>query len=190
MIKRIYVALFVSMCCLQISYAQINFFTNQSDDSLTTDFYKRSLKTTAIVLGNSKTYDIGVSIFRHNSIDRISLYADFKINTQHRYVITGTEINGLGITQKKIPYRSFSCNIGIARAVTRNWFVYAAPGFVAQRSYFENTVGDAYSYTISKHGMWYNMTFGGLYVADNKLSVQAGMDIFNKNLQIGIGYTF
>lgn len=189
MLKRGLLLLSIGLLSVLSGYAQFNFFTNQDDDSLSTDFYTRSLNYTALAIGNIKTYDVGFSLFIHNQTDRISWYFDCKTNTHSRYVITGTEIEGSGITQKKIPYRSLTCNIGIARAVTRNWFVYAAPGFVAQRSYYTNTVDAAYSYSIPKHGMWYNITCGGMYVSDNRISAQIGMDLYYKTIQIGLGYS-
>ncbi|HON51791.1 MAG TPA: hypothetical protein P5243_00600 [Bacteroidales bacterium] len=183
---------FIVVCLVSIhaSFAQYNFFTAQTNDSLTTDFYKRSLRVTTIVLYQMNVHDIGASFFIHNSLDRISYYIECKTNLPGRYVITGNQLQGLGVSQMIVPYRSFSCNIGIARAVTRNWFVYAAPGFVAQRTYYTNTENSLFTYTIPKHGMWYTATFGGMYAANNKLSAQAGIDIFNKNLLVGIGYTF
>ena len=37
--------------------------------------------------------------------------------------------------------------------------------------------------------MWFNIACGGMYVFDNKLSAQIGMDLFYKNVQIGLGYS-
>lgn len=186
--KQFIIAL--SLLLLTLSgFSQINFFTSDANDSLTTDFYKRNLKLTALVIGNIQSKDVGASFFIHNPDDRISYYFDFKTNLKSDYVISGTEINGNGIQQKIIPYRSFICNVGIARGFTRNWFIYGATGFVAKRSYFENSTTDTYSYNIPNHGMWYNLSLGAMYVSDNKISVQAGMDLYNKSINFGLGYT-
>lgn len=183
--------LFLSfMLIAMLGFSQINFFSADIDDSLSTDFYKRNNKITCIVLGNLPSKQVGASFFIHNPTNRISYYIDCKTNIEQRYVISGTEIGGTGIQQKKIPYRSINFNVGIARGITRNWFIYGATGIIAQRSYFENESSNAYSYSIPKHGMWYNVGFGGMYVSEMNLSIQAGMDIYDRSINFGIGYTW
>jgi hypothetical protein len=189
-INKSYLCIIVLLLLCQVGFSQINFFTTDADDSLTTDFYKRNKNVTALVLANVKNGQFGASFFVHNSTDRISYYVDCKTNFQTTYVIKGDEINGNGTAQKSVPYTSFSMNFGVARAFTRNTFVYASTGIVARKTYFENSVGSAYSFIIPNHGMWYNLGFGALYVTNKNFSLQAGVDLFDKSINLGLGYTF
>ena len=171
-------------------FSQINFFTSESFDSLSNNFYSRNSKITCIALGNYSNKEAGAAFVIHNTEDKISYIIGLKTNIPSRYIITGNEIGGTGIQQKKIPYRILGFDVGIARGVTRNWMIFATSGFVAQKSYFENSTSDLYAYSIPNHGMWYNLNFGGMYISNNNLSFLAGMDILKRTINIGIGYTW
>ncbi len=173
------------------SFAQINFF-GTDDDAQTKDFYKRSMRYTATAVCNFPKFNIGAAFLLHSQQDRISFYFDAKVN-KRTYDIEGFEIdaeqNKLPITES-VKYDYLLANIGIARGVTRNWIIYAAVGVVAQRTDLSNEIGSGRIFTIPRQGLQHNFGVGAFYVTDKKITIQLGMDLFDRSINTGIGYTW
>jgi hypothetical protein len=181
------------------SFAQLNFF-GADDDALTKDFYKRSIRYTATAVCNLPKFNVGAAFLLHSPNNRISFYFDAKINTKQKYTIDGWKIDNVGHTQtpisKRVTYQYLLANVGIARAVTRNFILYAAVGVCAQNTNFTNneiTQETPYStqyYTIPRQGLQHNFGVGALYVTNKKFTLQLGMDLFDRSINTGIGYTW
>lgn len=186
--KILYILCLVCACMHNI-YGQEHFFTESADDSLTTDFYKRSIRISITANCMIKTYDAGISLTLHNGHDKLSYYMQYLTNTKQSYIVKGNEIAGEQIMEKQIPYSSHLLQIGIAKAVTRNWLIFAAQGFQFQQSAYTPVAYDDFYYSIQKQGMKYAISFGAIYVADNKITASVGIDTFNKLLHLGVGYS-
>jgi len=181
------------------SFAQTNFFA-ADDDAQTKDFYKRSMRYTSTVLGNFSKgkIDVGAAFLLHSPNDRISFYFDAKINAKRYYNIAGIEIDNVERTEmpilqkKEVSYQSLLVNVGMARAVTRNFILYAAVGVCAQNTDFKNKATPYYTdnYNIPRQGIQHNLGIGALYVTDKKFTFQLGMDLFDLSINTGIGYTW
>lgn len=179
----------ITFCALATtSFAQQNFF-GADDDALTKDFYKRSMHYTATALCNFPKWNVGAAFMFHSPNDRISFYFDAKINAKQRYTIEGFENNTIAIS-KSVNYQSLLANVGIARAVTRNFILYAAVGVSAQKTDFKNSAGSGKNFEIPRQGLQHNFGIGVFYVTNKKLTFQLGMDLFDRSVNTGIGYTW
>jgi len=205
-IKKI-ILIFAFGVVATLSFAQTNFF-GADDDAQTKDFYKRSMRYTATVLGNFSKDKIGVgtAFLLHSPGDRISFYFDAKINAKPKYTIDIVEFDKIEQTtllvDTTIHHISFLANVGIARAVTRNFILYAAVGVSAQKTFAEgnfcNPVSNPVSdtryyrkhYNITRQGLQHNFGIGVFYVTDKKFTFQLGMDLFDLSINTGIGYTW
>lgn len=191
-IKKIFFILAFSVFATT-SFAQLNFF-GADDDALTKDFYKRSMRYTATAVCNFPKFNVGAAFLLHSSSNRISFYFDAKINTKQEYTINGWEIDNIEQTQtpisKRVSYQYLLANVGIARAVTRNFILYAAVGVVAQKTDFINTAGSGQNFTIPRQGVQHNFGVGVFYVTNKKFTFQLGMDLFDRSINTGIGYTW
>lgn len=188
---KLFVTIICTFCISLSGMAQINFFDSNEKDLATKDFYKRSVKYTVNAIISTPNLETGLSFFSHQPIDRVSYYFDFKTNIIGSYDITGEEINGTGIIQKKVRYRSATTNIGIGHGFTRNLVIYASLGMVAQKTYdFKNTIASGYNFFVSKHGLYPNYGIGLLYVDNSKWSGQFGIDLYDRSISFGCGYTW
>lgn len=187
--NRIFIFFLLMLFSIQ-GFSQFNFFTSDTPDSTSKNFYSQNFSTTIVGVWNIKQKDAGITCLLHNQENKVSYYVSAKTNITSTYTISGNEINGTGIQQKLIPYRTLDFSVGIARGVTRNWILYIGNGFVAKRSYFENSTTDTYTYSIPHHGMWYNIHIGGMYVTNSKLTLMGGMDTYSRTINFGIGYTW
>ncbi|MDR1761559.1 MAG: hypothetical protein LBR55_03825, partial [Bacteroidales bacterium] len=166
------------------SFAQVNFF-GADDDAQTKDFYKRSMRYTVTALCNFPKYNVGAAFLLHSPYNRISFYFDAKINIQQYYTIDGTEIIDVETTNsisKSVRYKYVLANVGIARAVTRNFILYAAVGICAQKTDFSNSAGSNSYYSIPRQGVQHNFSVGVFYVTDKKFTFQLGMDLFDRSI--------
>lgn len=171
-------------------FAQVNFFTNETEDSLATNFYKRDKKLTALIVGNVPSLQFGAACFIHNADNRASYYLEAKSNFNRRYILEGEECNGEGVREKEVAYTTTSYNIGIGRGFTRNWFIYGGVGVVVKHTHYENEVEDNYRYWVTNDGVWFNIVGGAMYVTDKNFSILAGMDLYDRSVTLGFGYTW
>ncbi|MCQ2959658.1 MAG: hypothetical protein MJ198_05645 [Bacteroidales bacterium] len=181
---------FILILLSQATFSQVNFFTDEETDSLATNFYQRNKQITTMIVGNLPSMQFGTALFIHNAEDKISYYVEAKSDFNRRYVIEGEECNGDGIRQKEVAYKTTSLNVGVARGFTRNWFIYAGAGFVLKNTEFENVVENNYRYNVPNNGVWFNMAAGTMYVFDNNFSALVGLDLYDRSVTIGLGYTW
>ena len=174
----------------QTAWGQVNFFTNEEQDSLAKNFYERGEKITVLAVTNVPSLQYGATTFIHNAENKTSYFFELKTNLSRRYVITGEELYGDGIRQKEVAYTTQSLNTGFARGFTRNWFVYGGFGVVIKNTKFDNQVEDNFRYHIPNNGVWFNIVGGAMYVANNNVSVLAGLDMYDRSITLGLGYTW
>lgn len=185
--KKIYM-LCVCVCCIASSLsAQVNFFTKETD-TLYPSFYARSQSVTLMAVSVLPHYMFGISCFVHNNNDYVSYYVGFATNGAQNKTITAVEKDGSTTMQLRIPFTYLQSHVGMAQGLTRNLFAYIHTGFVYTYSTFTPT-HDTYSYADIPQGMNILLGFGVLYVTESKLSFQAGMQSFQRNFVVGIGYT-
>jgi len=189
-------------------FTQVNFF-GADDDAQTKDFYKRSMHYTAVAVCNFQKFpkfkedstfsfpefNAGAAFLLHLPTNRISFYFDAKVNAKQQYKIYGTKIDNAEKTttpvlDSVVSYQSLLANVGIARAVTRNWIIYAAVGVSAQNTNFKNKHESGQNFTIPRQGVRHNFGAGVLYVTDKKFTFQLGMDLLDRSINTGIGYTW
>lgn len=188
--KYLLILLFAIFSCSQTAFCQVNFFTDDEADSLATNFYQRNKKVTALVVGNLPSFQVGAALFLHNEENRASYFFETKSNFNRRYVINGVECYGEGTRQKEVAYTTSSFTVGLGRGFTRNWFIYGGVGVVVKQTEFDNKVEDNYRYTVPNHGVWFNFVGGAMYVLDNDLSVLAALDLYDRSLTFGFGYSW
>lgn len=187
--KRIFIPVFFLLLSLS-SIGQVNFFTDDAQDSLATNFYQRDKRFSALVITSLPSLQTGAIGFIHNNENRSSYYVSVKTNGSRRYVVDGEECYGEGVRQKELAYTASSVNFGLARGFTRNWFLMGGLGMLVKRTNFTNKVEDNYRYHITNQGIWLDIFAGTMYVADNGLSLLAGMDLNDRSVTIGLGYTW
>ncbi len=179
------------MLLLSVSaIGQVNFFTDDAQDSLATNFYQRNKRFSALVVSSLPTLQTGATVFIHNKENRSSYYVSLKSNFNRRYVVNGEECYGEGVRQKELAYTASSLNVGLARGFTRNWFIFAGFGMLVKQTHYSNVIEDNYRYHISNQGVWLDVAAGTMYVADNGLSLLAGMNLNDRSVTIGLGYTW
>ncbi len=188
--KLSFILLIVSLSLTQTLFAQVNFFTNDETDSLSTDFYQRNCKMTVLAVANVPSLQFGGSLFIHNDEDKISYFLDAKSNFGRRYVIDGVECNGEGTRQKEVSFVENSFNVGFGRGVKRNLLVYGGIGFIVKETKYDNEIENNYRYTVPNHDIWFNLVGGVVYVLKNNMSALVGLDIYDRSLTLGVGYTW
>ncbi len=187
--KRIFIQ--VILLLLSVSaIGQVNFFTDDSQDSLATNFYQRNKRCSVLIISDIPSLQTGAMVFFHNKENRASYFVSVKSNGSRRYVVDGEECYGDGVRQKELAYTASSVNVGLARGFTRNWFLYGGFGMLVKRTHYTNVIEDNYRYHISNQGVWLDLVGGTMYVADNGLSIMAGMDLSGRSVTIGLGYTW
>ena len=173
-----------------VSYAQVNFFTADTEDSLATNFYQRGKQFSVLPVVNFPTLQTGFVCFLHNETDRASYYFEAKTNVCRRYVIEGEECYGEGTREKEVGYNTSSFNIGLGRGFTRNWFIYGGVGVVIKKTFYDNEVEDSYRYWVTNEGVWFNLVVGTMFVTNKNISALAGLDLYDRTVTIGVGYTW
>lgn len=189
-IKTFLLQLLTFVALSQTTWGQVNFFTNEEQDSLAKNFYERGEKITVLAVANIPSLQFGATTFIHNTENKASYFFEIKSNVNRRYVISGEELYADGFRQKEISYTTQSFNTGLARGFSRNWFVYGGFGVIVKHSKFDNQVEDNYRYHIPNQGVWLNIVGGAMYVANNKFSMLAGLDLYDKSITLGFGYTW
>ena len=185
-----YILLLVSIIVTQSVSAQVNFFTNEEADSSSTDFYLRNKKMTVYAIANVPSLQFGGSLFIHNNDDRISYFFEAKSNFGRRYVIEGEECYGEGTRQKEVSYTASAFNIGFGRGIKRNLLVYGGIGFIVKETRYDNEIENNYRYTVPNHDIWFNIVGGVGYVLNNNISALLGLDLYDRSVTLGVGYTW
>lgn len=187
--KKVHISFLFAFFISQLAFGQVNFFTDDSMDSLATNFYQRNKKATIVAIMNVPSLQVGAIGFIHNGENKASYFVELKSNFGRHYVVNGEECYGEGTRQKDLPYRTTSLNVGVSRGFTRNWFIYGGFGMVVKRTDFDNKIEDNYRYHIDNQGVWFNVAVGAMYVTDSDFSVLAGMDLYDRSVTLGIGYS-
>ncbi|MBR5432906.1 MAG: hypothetical protein IK117_00550 [Bacteroidales bacterium] len=176
--------------CFQLSFSQVNFFTDDESDSLATNFYQRGKNVTTLLVANYPSMQFGTAFFIHNNENKASYFVEFKTNGSRRSKISGVECYGEGTREKEIAYTASTFNVGLGRGFTKNWFVYAGVGVVMKITDYENEVEDNYRYTVPYNDVWFNVAVGAMYVMDKNFSVMIGTDLYDRCVNVGLGYTW
>lgn len=189
-IKGLIIYILGAILMSQTAFSQVNFFTDDETDTLSTNFYQRNKSITTLAVCNIPSLQVGASFFIHNAENRVSYYLELKSNFSRRYVIDGVECYGDGTREKEVAYNATNLNVGLARGFTRNWFIYGGVGVVVKHTSYENEVENNYRYTVPNNGVWFNLVGGVMYVLDNNFSASVGIDLYDRDVTLGLGYTW
>lgn len=187
--KALYIV-FLIFAGMQTALGQVNFFTNDESDSLAMHFYQRNKKVTVLGVANYPSMQFGTALFLHNNENKLSYFFEVKTNGSRRYIITGEECYGEATREKEVSYSATTFNVGLSQGFTKNWFAYVGLGVVLKTTDFENEIEDNFRYTVPYNDVWFNVAVGAMYVFDKNYAVMIGTDLYDRCVNVGIGYTW
>lgn len=189
--KKLYVLFFLFIGICATGYAQ-DFFADEAEDTIPKKFYEQERSVSLFyTLGYPNDY-VGFSAFIHNNKDKFSFYIGARTNVMEQYYVTGYTVDSSASVRQLSHFNQTTVTVGLGGAIKPDLLLYVALGTTYRYTSLntQQYADRGVLFTNPKNKFSLACDAGLMYILPIGLSFQAGADIFNSKLVVGVGYTF
>lgn len=202
MISKRFAISIIMIVSIFVSAKAQDFFSDQAQDTIPKGFYELSYKATALVTADVKNgYWYGATIMKHFNKEQFSPLLSFYIKPNDDANVEGVKASIVksskaqdsvvySKTDTVYSYRSYVVSFGMAASPYRNVLLYAQAGIRFTKNEYSFGVVNGYYFKKPNNQVELYYAAGAMYVLNNGITIQAGLDLSKFGIITGIGYTF